>query len=162
MRPSVNHPQPKRLSTRAASAALLLAVSTPVSAWEFEPLSKGKWRCALTHEAQGATWQVLYDPRAPEYALEITLDDATWPSAPAFFLEFTGGAAARLSTNRQSISQDRRTLTVTDSGFSNVLSGLGANTAASAVFGNRLERADLYGIKEPLADFVACPRPAVS
>jgi hypothetical protein len=131
----------------------LLLLTTPAHAWEFTPSPV----CTLTDTQDTGTLTVTYDASLPEYAIEITLENGTWPEAPAFGLAFAGGDALSIGTNRPMISGDGRTLTVKDRGFGNVLNGLEFNTRAYAMADDFTVGFDLTGIKEAITAFRDCP-----
>lgn len=127
--------------------ALLLA--TPAHAWEFTPSPI----CTLSHTEAGADVQVTYDHSTGLYAIAVTSPDG-WPGAPAFSIRFDGARPNTISTrNHQAIDQ---TLTVTDSGFGNVLDGLEFNETATAFTQTAAVTVSLAGAAEPVQRFRAC------
>lgn len=113
----------------------------------------------MTHATEGAEWRVTYDPAIPEYEITIRLATGTWPDAPVFAIRFEGGAALTISTARHVLSADGRSLSVTDSGFCNVLAGLEGNSRAVAEAGARATSAMLDGPRPAapaVAEFRAC------
>lgn len=131
----------------------LLAFATPAAAWEFsaDPV------CTLTDETAEASLTVTYDPSLPEYAIAITLPEGTWPDAQTFGMAFAGGRDISIQTDRHRLSNDGRTLTVTDRGFGNVLNGLEFNTRAYAILGDVTVGFTLEGIDPAITAFRACP-----
>ncbi|AEI95472.1 MULTISPECIES: hypothetical protein [Roseobacter] len=134
---------------RCALPLIFLATTCP--AWEFTPGQP----CLLNHEARGTEVALTYDPTAPLYTISITTD-APWPQAPVFSMRFDGPSGLMISTDRQTLSADRRTLTVTDRGFANVLDGLQFNDTATATSGTVAVRFSLSGAAQPVADFRLC------
>ena len=131
---------------------LVLALSTPVSAWEFRvtPI------CTLDHSTDEAQIRVTFDPSIPEYAIELTLSDTPWPAASPFGIRFEGSRPNLIVTDRHTLTDEGRTLTVRDRGFGNVLSGLEFNDFAIALTGDEAVTIPLDGAAEPVAAFRAC------
>jgi hypothetical protein len=144
-------------------AALLSVglVSGPAFGWTFSsnPL------CTLTHDAGRVRVVVTHDPAIQEYAIALTLAEATWPQAPAFGIQFGGGRELSIGTDRHVLSDGDRTLSVRDSGFGNVLDGMEFNTTARAIAGAAVAGSvaidiPLQGAAEPVRAFRACARGA--
>jgi hypothetical protein len=131
----------------------LLVFASPAAAWEFSPSPI----CTLT-DAEG-TITVTYDARLPEYSITITLAEGTWPDDPAFAMSFAGNRPIFIQTDRHRNSPDGRSLTVTDSGFGNVLDGLEFNRRAYAISGDTTVGVSLEGIGPAMEAFRACPAP---
>jgi len=110
---------------------LALLAATPLHAWEFSATQI----CTLTHATEETSIRVTYDPRVPEYAIALTRTAAAWPDAPVFTLRFDGPRSLTISTTRYRLSNGGTTLTVTDTGFGNVLDGLEFNDTATALIG---------------------------
>ena len=140
---------------RTALALALLA--SPAAAWEFSatPL------CTLTGGSAEAEVVLTYDPALPEYTISITLPGA-WPLAPVFGMAFDGPRPLTIQTPRHVLSEDRRTLTVTDTGFGNVLNGMEFNDTALALTGSTMVPIPLAGIGPAMQAFRACPEAALS
>lgn len=133
----------------------LLLVASPATAWEFIP----GLPCLLTHENNTAQIELTYDPTAPLYSVTIR-QQAPWPGAPVFAMRFDGPASLAISTDRHALSRDGRAVTVTDSGFGNVLNGLQFNDTVTATLGNTTTVFSLDGASEPVARFRECkPEP---
>jgi hypothetical protein len=128
----------------------LIALASPLSAWEFTPFPI----CTLARTADPQV-TVTYD--GATYALHITRPEG-WPPADVFSLRFAPNGPT-ISTTRHSIDGNR--LTVTDSGFGNVLNGLQFNTTAIALIGNIQQPIDLQGAAPAVEAFRNC-RPAPS
>ena len=143
-----DHRSARYLACMRLCLALLL-LATPVHAWEFSstPL------CTLSHSEPGADVTLTYDPRGPVYTITVTGPDG-WPDGGVFAIRFDGPRPLTITTNRQII--DGPSLTVTDRGFGNVLSGLEFNTMATARLGNTAVPVSLDGAAEPVAAFRAC------
>jgi hypothetical protein len=100
---------------------------------------------------------VTFDPRlAQPYAIRITREDAPWPDAPAFAMRFEGARGMVIGTDRQVLSDGGRTLTVTDTGFGNVLDGLEFNRLATALAGEAAVPFPLDGAAPEVRAFRDC------
>lgn len=138
---------------RLAIFALALAVATaPAHAWD-AGVEDGL--CILDHAGTEATVRLTYDPTLPEYTIAIRLADP-WPEAAIFAIRFEGPRGNMISTARHVLSEDRRTLSVRDRGFGNVLNGLEFNAVALALTGDRIVTIDLDGAAPEVAAFRAC------
>lgn len=127
----------------------LLVVTTPAHAWEFTPSPI----CALFHSEGGTDVRVTYDHATALYAIAIT-SPSGWPASPAFSIRFDGSRPNTISTQtHQSAGQ---TLTVTDSGFGNVLDGLEFNSTATAFTQTAAVTVTLDGAADPVRQFRAC------
>ena len=129
----------------------LMFFATACLAWEFTP----GLPCLLDHQEDGAEVALTYDPTEPLYTISITTE-APWPAAQVFSMQFAGASGLTISTDRQTFSVDRRTLTVSDRGFGNVLNGLQFNDTATATLGDVSVRFTLDGAAQPVADFRQC------
>ena len=137
----------------ALPSALFVAVLTyPAVAWKFTP----KPVCTLSDVAASASVKVTYDPREPEpYAISVT-SAAPWPGTPVFSMRFDGPRGMTISTTHQKLSNGDRTLTVTDTGFDNVLNGLEFNNTATALAGTTAIPFLLDGVAPEMKAFRAC------
>ena len=136
---------------KKSAAIALLLVTAPAHAWEV----RTSHICELVHEESSAAVRVTYDPAIPEYAIEITLPDA-WAGSAVFAMRFDGPRPNTISTSRHVISGDRSTLSVSDTGFGNVLNGLEFNRAATAILGNQSVTVGLDGAAPAVRQFRAC------
>ncbi|WP_299609530.1 hypothetical protein [uncultured Tateyamaria sp.] len=127
----------------------LALLTTPAHAWEFSPTPI----CTLSHSESGADVQVTYDNATALYAIAITSPDG-WPGAPAFSIRFDGARPNTIST--QTFQTTDQTLTVTDSGFGNVLDGLEFNSTATAFTQTAAITVSLDGAPGPVQQFRAC------
>jgi hypothetical protein len=135
---------------RAAIALLLLAI--PAQAWDFFPTPV----CTILNNAPGLTIRVTFDPsRTEPYSILFTRPDP-WPVTDTFGLRFNGPAAMTIGTNRHQLSGDGRTLSVSDTGFGNVLDGLASNGTATALAGTAAVPIDLTGARPAVEAFRAC------
>lgn len=94
--------------------------------------------------------KVTYD--GDLYTIYLT-HSSGWLDAANFSLSFVP-FGPNIQTNRQMIIGT--TLSVTDTGFGNVLSGLQMNKRAIATLGTRRYEIDLDGASEPTKAFRAC------
>jgi hypothetical protein len=129
----------------------LCVLASPAWAWEFTPDPI----CTLSREAEGASVVVTYDPRVPEYAITLRRT-VPWPLAPNFAIRFDGPRGFTISTSRHRLSDGGTALTVTDSGFGNVLDGLRYNDTAIAVTGSATLPVPLSGAAPAVEAFRAC------
>ncbi len=134
---------------RTALALILLA--SPAAAWEFSAIPI----CTLTNTSDAGALSVTYDASLREYS--ITLPDGIWPEDSLFAMAFTGLMPIGIQTDRHERSADGRSLTVTDSGFGNVLNGLELNTRAYAASGDTTVGIALEGIGPAIKAFRDCP-----
>ncbi|MBV2360008.1 hypothetical protein KUH32_09495 [Thalassococcus sp. CAU 1522] len=117
---------------RSLIAVFCLAGSA-LTAWEFTPTPV----CTFRNQTPVAV-EVTFDGQL--YAIHLTRAGG-WPDAPIFSLQFDGPAGLRISTDRHRITGD--TLTVTDTGFGNVLNGFEFNDTATALIGDLAVPLDL-------------------
>ncbi|MFK7941030.1 MAG: hypothetical protein AB8B82_16740 [Roseovarius sp.] len=132
----------------------LSLLATPALAWEFTPGPP----CILTHDTGQAQVELTYDPTQPLYTITVTRAQ-TWPDAPIFKMRFEGPQWAEIGTGRHMLSDDRRSVTVMDRGFGNVLNGLENNRAAHAILGSAEAVFPLEDAAEPVRKFRACDIP---
>jgi hypothetical protein len=131
---------------------LALLIASPAQAWEFTATPV----CTILNDAPTLQVRVTFDPsQAQPYAIALTRPDP-WPVTDTFGLSFTGPAAMTIGTSRHQLSTDGRTLTVTDTGFGNVLDGLAYNGTAAALAGDLAVPFDLTGARPAVEAFKAC------
>lgn len=131
---------------------ILTLITSPAFAWEFTPDPV----CTVTHDTPQAALRLTYDPRIPEYAITLTQLGQVWADGPIFAMRFDGPRPIVISTNRHVLSDGNTAVTVTDSGFGNVLDGLEFNdTAVASVDGTQLDL-PLAGAARAIAAFRAC------
>lgn len=131
---------------------LSLFLTAPAQAWEFSPQPI----CTLTHDSAHAAVRLTYDPAGPLYAITLTRRTGPWPEAPAFSIRFDGPRGMTISTNRHVLGDSGAALTVTDSGFDNVLDGLEFNTTATATAGDQSVALPLKDAAPAVRAFRAC------
>ncbi len=132
---------------RDALLAALICLAAPAGAWQFSPTPI----CTLDNLEDAPHVRVTYDGAL--YAIHLS-NPAGWPDAPVFALRFEGGDANTISTGRHAVEGD--TLTVTDSGFGNVLNGLQFNGRAVALLGETEVPFDLSDAAAAVAAFRTC------
>ncbi len=132
--------------------ALFALLSSPVVAWEFDPFPI----CTLSHVEEQGEIVVTYDPTTGIYGLSIELTNGVWPDAPSFGMLFAGPRSIRIGTDRHLLANDGSRLSVSDSGFGNVLDGLEFNSRAFAQSGDTVFQADLAGAHEKVQAFRNC------
>jgi hypothetical protein len=131
--------------------AIVLLTTAPALAWEARPGPI----CELVHDGENASVRVTYDPTIPEYAIAIT-PTRPWLQGPVFAMRFDGPRSNTITADRHAMSGDNATLTVTDSGFGNVLNGLEFNHTATALLCDRAVAVSLDGAAPAVRDFRAC------
>ena len=132
--------------------AFLLLVTMPAAAWEFTPLPV----CTLFDDTDMRRVVVTHDPRLTQ-PYEITVTGTTpWPESPVFSMRFDGPRGLIISTERHRLSDSGRTLSVTDTGFGNVLNGLEFNDTATALSGDIAVSFPLVGAAPEVRAFRAC------
>ena len=130
----------------------LLLFATPATAWEFTPIPV----CTIAEDTPDVSIRVTFDPALAEpYTISLTRP-APWPETVAFGLRFDGPAALTIGTSRHRLSPDGRTLSVSDTGFGNVLDGMALNHTATALAGEAEVPFDLAGARPAVDAFRAC------
>lgn len=127
----------------------LALLTTQAHAWEFTPIPI----CTLSHSEDATDVTVTYDHATALYTIAVTAR-AGWPNAPAFSIRFDGAQPNTISTTRHESSGD--TLSVSDTGFGNVLDGLENNQRATAFTATSAVTVSLEGAAAPVAQFRAC------
>ncbi len=130
---------------------MALCFANAAEAWEFT----AGLPCRLTHETEDVAVELTYDPTQPLYTIALTRRDG-WVNAPLFAMQFEGGNALAISTDRHVLDEGGTRLTVTDRGFGNVLNGLQFNQRARVVLGNTSIDIPLAGAAEPVDRFRRC------
>jgi hypothetical protein len=132
---------------------LFLLLTAPAAAWEFTPTPV----CTLSHSTDKARLSVTHTPHAVEpYAIEITQGDAIWGSSPTFQMLFDGPRKLSIATDRHKLGAGGKSLTVTDQGFGNVLTGLEFNFLATAKSGDTVLYFPLADAAEAVQRFRLC------
>ncbi|MEM7529658.1 MAG: excinuclease ABC subunit B [Pseudomonadota bacterium] len=135
---------------RAFALAMLLPMSA--AAWEFSssPL------CTLAHQSERTRLEITYDPAVPEYRLTVDLLTEQWTSSETFGMSFRGGRDITIGTDRHEINDSA--LTVSDTGFGNVLDGLEFNATATAFTASQSAQVSLAGAAPAVRKFRRCAR----
>lgn len=133
----------------------LLISPAPLLAWDFAPSPI----CTLSHSEGGSDVTVTYDHGTKLYAIAVSSPDG-WPAAPGFSIRFDGARPNIISTTRHRVTGSR--LTVTDSGFGNVLDGLEFNKSATAYTETASITVSLDGAAMPVQAFRACAKAPVA
>lgn len=131
---------------------VLLFSALPAAAWEFT----AKPICTLEHVETEVSVTLTYDHRTGLYAISVA-HPAGWPGAPLYAIQFDGPRPLTISTDRHQVAG--KTITVTDTGFSNVLNGLEFNHRATAFTATAAATFSLEGAAEPVQAFRDCTRP---
>jgi hypothetical protein len=130
----------------------LLLLTTQAQAWAFTPTPV----CTIIEDTPSLAFRVTFDPaQVQPYAISLTRPEP-WPMSDTFGLRFDGPAAMTIGTDRHRLSPDGRTLTVTDTGFGNVLDGLALNASGVALAGTTEVPFDLAGARDAVEAFRAC------
>jgi hypothetical protein len=145
-----NRARPAYLSAMRKILCLIM-MSSPAAAWEFTPGTP----CLLSHDKGSARIELTFDPTVPIYSITIS-QAASLPETDVFAMRFDGPAGLTISTDRLARAASGTSVTVTDSGFGNVLNGLQFNQTATAILGETTIRFPLTGAAEPVAAFRAC------
>jgi hypothetical protein len=130
----------------------LCLLASPAQAWDFTP----KPVCTIAEDTADLSIRVTYDPALAEpYAITLTRPDP-WSATETFGFRFDGPVASIIGTDRHRLSPDKRMLTVTDTGFGNVLDGLALNATATAIAGATEIPFSLSGAAPAVEAFRAC------
>lgn len=133
------------------AAIISLALTSPATAWEF---TAGQ-PCILTHQTQEVAVKLIYDPTKPLYMISLK-QAVPFTRSTTFSIFFLGDLPSAINTNNHRLSVDGKTLTVTDSGFGNVLDGLQYNDKAVATMGDLSLEIPLTDAAGPVAAFRDC------
>ncbi len=129
----------------------VLLSATPAAAWE---ASREGPVCLLTQRTEEAEIIVSHDiTKAVPYAIDLTVDGG-WQDGPVFAIRFDGLGPRTITTDRHTLVGD--TLTVTDTGFGNVLDGIALNFVALATTGQTALVIPLEGAAPEVEAFKAC------
>lgn len=134
----------------------LILLASPVAAWE---ASRDGAVCRLSHVEGDAEIEVRHDPRNTlPYAIELTLP-TPWTAGDVFAIRFDGLGRRTISTDRHVQTDEGRSLTVSDTGFGNVLDGIALNEVATAMTGETALIFSLSGAAPEVEKFRACILP---
>ena len=130
---------------------LFLLIATPSFAWE---ASRDGPVCLLAHETDEAEIVVSHDiTKTVPYAIQLTRKNG-WQPGPVFAIRFDGLGPRTITTDRHTLTDD--TLSVTDTGFGNVLDGISQNFVALAMTGETALVIPLEGAAPEVEKFKAC------
>ena len=131
----------------------LTLLASPAAAWEFSAVPI----CTLSHSSAAGDVLLTFDPALPEYTITLTLPAGRWPDAPLFAMVFSNEAPITIQTDRHQLSNDGRSMTAKDHGFSNVLNGLQLNSSTVAISGDTSFLIPLADIGPAMTAFRNCP-----
>ena len=137
---------------------LSLILGTPAAAWE---ATVGQI-CTLSHVTDTAEIFLTYDPAKPLYTLSVTRKTEGWTNTPWFAMRFQGPNPIEIATPHHVLSDGASMLTVTDTGFGNVLDGLQYNAFGAGHSGDISLQFSLTDAAEPVAAFRDCGDLALS
>lgn len=142
-----------------ALALLLSCVSANAAfAWAFAQTEV----CTVTHDGADMSVVLTFDPAAIVYTITLIRPDTIWPESDNFRLRFDGPRPLIIGTDRHERSDDGRRLSVSDSGFGNVLDGIQFNGAMIAIAGEDEIGLSTADSGEAMQAFRACPATPVS
>ena len=130
-----------------------LFVSTQATAWEFTETDI----CTVSHDTEDTSIALTFDPATGIYDIALTLNGQTWADGQTFRIVFNGARSLAIGTDRQVINDDRTQLSVSDSGFGNVLDGIQFNDTMTASLGDQSISLPLNGAAGPMTAFRLCP-----
>jgi len=139
---------------RVFLASLWIFSATQAVAWEFIPGAP----CKLSASQPDLDIELTHDPLAPLFTMTLTRK-TPWTDAQVFSITFVGASTFTISTDQHDISADKRTLSVADRGFGNVLRGMEFNQRAVASLGPDALSIDLADAAGPTRAFRDCPLP---
>lgn len=134
-------------------ALIFACFPLPAAAWEFSPDPI----CTLSHQTDDVAFVITHDVANRTYTLEMTLLNSMWDPSPTFGITYSGSLPINIGTTQHRITNDSKTLSVSDSGFGNVLDGLEFNHTATATTQTQSLSLRTRGIEKPLKAFRACP-----
>lgn len=126
--------------------AASLVFGTGADAWEFSPSPI----CTVTDNGSDTDLELTYDGAL--YTLKLTLPEG-WANAEIFAIRFAPNGPF-IQTTRHQITG--KTLSVSDTGFGNVLTGLQNNVTAQAILGETIYEIALDGAFDPVEQFKNC------
>ena len=144
---------------RAALACLTcLAFAGPVQAWTFSETDI----CRVTHSAAEMKVDLTFDPATAVYTITVTRPAAKWADDQNFRLQFDGPRPLIIGTDRHTLSDDRRSVSVSDTGFGNVLDGIALNDSMTALAGGDAVSLSTSDAEAAITAFRACPSAPLS
>lgn len=131
---------------------MVILGAVPAVAWEFSATPV----CTLSHQGEGVAVRVTYDPTLSKpYSIAVTLNQGVWPNTAPFSIRFEGSHSFVIATDRHQVAG--ATVTASDTGFENVLTGLERNAQAQAVLGDIQRVISLEGAAPQVRLFRDCP-----
>lgn len=145
---------------RACAFACLISCigATSAAAWAFEETDI----CTVSHVSPELSVVLTYDPAAVVYTITLSRPVVTWPQSESFRLRFDGARPLIIGTDRHQLSEDRHSISVSDSGFGNVLDGIQFNDAMIALVGDDEISLSTADADAAMQAFRACPTAPVS
>lgn len=137
---------------KVALAALCLCATQSI-AWEFTETTI----CTVTHNSADLRVELIFDPAASLYEIALIRPDTPWAQADAFRLQFDGPRPLIIGTDRHERTPDGSRLSVTDTGFGNVLDGLQFNDTMTARNGDQTVSVETTDATAALEAFRDCP-----
>lgn len=138
---------------RLASWLVVALWTAPAAAWE---VTVEDGLCVLSHEGATLDLRLTFDPNIPLYTIDLA-QETEWVPAPVFGIRFAHPVRElTITTDRHSLSQDRRSVAVSDSGFGNVLDGLETHLSATAILGDQAVTLPLTGAAPAVRAFRNC------
>jgi hypothetical protein len=132
---------------------VLVFPAVPALAWDFTPVPV----CTIAEDTPELSIRVTYDPaQAEPYMITLTRTALPWPVTDSFGLRFDGPVGLTIGTARHRLSPDGQALSVSDTGFGNVLDGLALNATATALAGEAQIPFGLSGARPAVEAFRAC------
>lgn len=130
---------------------VFIILATPAAAWE---AGREGSVCLLMHSMENAEVVVSHDAtKAVPYTIDLILENG-WQAGAVFAIRFDGPLPLTITTDRHSVSGE--TLSVTDTGFGNVLNGIAGNQVAIAMSGETALVIPLTGAAPEVEAFKAC------
>ncbi|WP_375265889.1 excinuclease ABC subunit B [Planktotalea sp.] len=123
-----------------------LVSGTDADAWEFSPSPI----CTVTDNGSDTDLKLTYDGAL--YTLELTHPEG-WTNAEIFAIRFAPNGPFIQTTLHQITGS---TLSVSDTGFGNVLTGLQNNVIAQALLGETIHEIALDGAFDPVEKLKNC------
>ncbi|MEM9755287.1 MAG: hypothetical protein AAF914_04805 [Pseudomonadota bacterium] len=137
---------------RLAALLTVALLASPAHAWE-AGMQDGL--CTLSHDEADVSVLITFDPAGPLYSFSI-VRGAPWPDAANFGIRFLGPRAGMIVTDRHVLDVGGLRLSVTDTGFGNVLAGLEFNQIAEAMIGREVVAIPLDDAAPAVAAFRSC------
>ncbi len=138
--------------------AAMISLASSAVAWEFAETDV----CTVTHDSTDMGVVLVFDPAASLYTITLTQPQNTWATDDNFRLRFDGPRALIIGTDRHVYGDEGRSLSVSDSGFGNVLDGIALNESMTALVGDQSVSLSTADAGEAMQAFRACPSAPIS